>query len=57
MGKKLSDLSSGDKFQWNGYTWTVVAHTNRGTLVFGDNPLTVEEMERLEERLEALQSE
>lgn len=48
MGKKLSDLSPGDKFQWNGHTWTVVAHTDRGTLVFGDDPVTVEERERLE---------
>ena len=48
MDKKLSDLSPGDKFQWNGHTWTVVAHTDRGTLVFGDNLLTVEERKRLE---------
>ena len=48
MGKKLSDLSPGDKFQWNGHTLTVVAHTDRRTLVLGDDPLTVEERERLE---------
>lgn len=51
--RHLGDLQPGDRFKWEGMMWTVVEQRPEGTLVFGDEPISREDLDRLEVMIDA----